>query len=187
MIIQEGERLTRLINQVLDFQKIESGRIEMQLTTVDLNAVVLDALESMRHLLEENNAVVKLNLPDDGQEVEGDRDRLLQVMLNLISNAAKFCHSDAGKVAITLYSFESRVRVDVKDNGIGIAREHLEDVFERFWQGARAPQKKTDGSGLGLAIARQIIERHAGKIWVESELGKGAVFSFTLPGVPRDA
>lgn len=181
IIIQEGERLTRLINQVLDFQKLETGKVEMQLASVDLAEVIRDAMASTKQIIAEGAVKVDLYLDGDVPAVRGDQDRLIQVMLNLISNAVKFCDSKAGAIAVHLYRKNGNVRVDVRDNGQGISEENLEMVFERFWQVRRTGEGRPAGSGLGLAIARQIVERHGGKIWAESEVGKGAMFSFVLP------
>ncbi len=181
IIIQEGERLTRLINQVLDFQKIESGSIAMQIAPVDLKEVIQDALTSTRQLIGENRIQVRLDLSGNVPTIQGDKDRLIQVMLNLISNAVKFCNQENGIIQIELFSYKNQARINVTDNGEGISRENLDVVFERFWQVRNNTKGRPTGSGLGLAIAKQIIDRHYGKIWVESQLGQGATFSLTLP------
>lgn len=183
IIIKESERLTRLITQVLDFQKMESGRMEWQISKVDMEDVINDALSSTDQLIRERNIQVEVNPPNcpAPPRVAGDRDRLIQVMVNLISNAVKFCDITQGRIAITLSFDADYVRVDVKDNGIGISPEHQKIIFERFQQVKDAAKGRPTGSGLGLTITRRIIEFHKGKIWVESESEKGATFSFILP------
>ncbi len=181
IIIQEGERLTRLINQVLDFQKIESGKIAMQIAPLDLKEVIQEALASTRQLIGASPIQIDLELAGQVPKIQGDKDRLIQVMVNLISNAVKFCNQEAGLIRIELVQHKYQARIHVSDNGEGISRENLEVIFERFWQVKNTAKGRPAGSGLGLAIARQIIERHNGKIWVESQMGKGSTFSVSLP------
>jgi len=181
VILQEGERLTRLINQVLDFQKIESHEVKMQIVPVDMKGIINEALKSTRQLIDEKEIKVKFHRPDDIMEVEGDHDRLVVVVLNLLSNAVKFCDRKNGVITVKLSKENESIKVEVSDNGRGIRKENLDMVFERFWQDKRIAKGKFAGSGLGLAIARQIIERHMGRIWVESRAGAGSTFSFTLP------
>jgi Na+/proline symporter/two-component sensor histidine kinase len=182
IIIKESERLTRLITQVLDFQKIESGRMEWQISKVDMEEVINDALSTTDQLIRDRNIQVEVKPPNwPAPLVAGDRDRLIQVMVNLISNAVKFCDSSQGRIAIILSFDAEYIRVDVRDNGIGISPEHQQIIFERFQQVKDAAKGRPTGSGLGLTITRRIIEFHKGKIWVESESEKGATFSFILP------
>lgn len=181
IIIQEAERLTRLINQVLDFQRLESDGAEIQLTATDLVDVMRDAIDSTKLMAAESKVHVELNIVRPSLMVKGDRDRLIQVILNLISNAVKFCKEDQGVIHIAAYKENDQARIDIKDNGSGIPPEDLHMVFERFWQVRKRSGQRPSGSGLGLAIAKQIIEKHHGKIWVKSQLGQGSTFSITLP------
>lgn len=181
IIIKESERLTRLITQVLDFQKMESGRLEWQVSRIDIREVINDAVTSTNQLIRDKNIRVELDLPDQVPVTDGDRDRLMQVMLNLISNAVKFCNSTEGIITISLSVETDNMRVDVKDNGIGISHEDQAIIFEKFRQVTDAARGRPTGSGLGLTITRRIIDFHKGKIWVESEPDKGSTFSFTLP------
>jgi len=181
IILQEGERLTRLINQVLDFQKIESQAVSLEVAPVDMKQVIEEALKSTKQLVYGKEVDVKLDIDKNHMEVEGDHDRLVVVVLNLLSNAVKFCDNKNGVITIKLSREDEAVRVDVRDNGRGIRKENLDMVFERFWQDKRMPSGKVAGSGLGLAIARKIVDHHNGRIWVESEVGAGSTFSFSLP------
>jgi signal transduction histidine kinase len=181
IIVKESERLSRLINQVLDFQKIETGRMAWQISDVDLKAVVHDALSSTNSLVQEKRIRVEQDIPELVPTVPGDRDRLIQVMVNLISNAVKFCTDDDGRIEICVTTTPDHVQVSVKDNGIGISRKDREIIFQEFRQIKHTLKGRPPGSGLGLTITRRIIDFHGGRIWVESEPGQGSIFFFTLP------
>jgi Na+/proline symporter/nitrogen-specific signal transduction histidine kinase len=181
IIINESERLTRLINQVLDFQKIESGRVEWQKSLVEMHQVIRQALSSTRQLLESKKIKVDLKLPDHVPTIAGDSDRLVQVMVNLISNAIKFCDPKKGLLTVKLSVRPYHLRVDVQDNGVGIIKKDQTIIFDEFRQVKSSGKGKPAGSGLGLAISKRIIKFHHGRIWVKSELNKGSTFSFTLP------
>jgi Na+/proline symporter/nitrogen-specific signal transduction histidine kinase len=187
IIVKESERLTRMINQVLDLAKLESGSAEWHSTELDLKAVIEDAVSTTSQLLRESGAVLTLDLPGRVPPVYADRDRLMQVMLNLISNAAKFCDRKAGRISISLSELADVLRVDVRDNGIGIHPADHEIIFEKFRQVGDTLTEKPQGTGLGLPISRQIVQHFGGTLWVDSELGRGATFSFTLPLKPRGA
>jgi signal transduction histidine kinase len=192
IIVGEIERLTRLINQVLDLSKIESGRAEWQLSEIDLRQIIEEGLASTAQLFRDRGAEVDARLPEDGvPRVRADRDRVMQVVLNLLSNAAKFCADERGRVTVTLQAENGALRVDVADNGPGIREEDQEVIFEKFRQGGEDLTERPQGSGLGLPISRQIISHLGGELWVRSTPGEGATFSFTLPlvraGVPAEA
>jgi Na+/proline symporter/signal transduction histidine kinase len=181
IIVKEGERLSRLINDILDFQKIESGRIDWHISLMDLKEVIEDSVVSVNQLILDKNIQLELNLPDRAPSITADRDRLMQVIVNLISNAVKFCDSEQGMIAIDLKVETDHLRVDVKDNGIGISPQDHKIIFKEFQQVKHASKGRPRGTGLGLTITQRIIDVHKGRIWVESELGKGSTFSFTLP------
>ena len=180
IIIKESERLTRLINQVLDLAKIESGKAEWQSGEIELREVLDDALPAASQLFKEKNITVDLRVPADLPLVIADRDRLIQVMLNLLSNAAKFCNEN-GRVKVAISQVRGNLRIDVEDNGIGISAEDQNFIFEKFRQVGDTLTQKPQGTGLGLPICRQIIQHFGGRLWVESTPGNGATFSFTLP------
>jgi hypothetical protein len=181
IIISETTRLARLINQVLDIQKIESGRMEWQMTRVDMGEIVREAVQTFDQVLNEKEVTLQLDLPGQCPYIHGDRDRLIQVMVNLVSNAIKFCNPKEGLIKISLQTKEDHMRVDIADNGIGIQPENREVIFSKFRQIKDASRGRPQGSGLGLAITRRIISRHGGRIWVDSVPGKGSTFTFTLP------
>jgi signal transduction histidine kinase len=181
IITKETERLTRLINQVLDLAKIESGKAEWIESPVDMREVISDTLAAMGQLFKEKNIAVEVRLPDKVSSVTADLDRMIQVMLNLLSNAMKFCNPDTGWIYISLDETDNHLQIDVRDNGRGIGPEDQAGLFSKFRQVGDTLTDKPHGSGLGLHISRQIVEHFGGKMWVQSSLGKGACFSFNLP------
>jgi signal transduction histidine kinase len=181
IITKESERLTRLINQVLDISKIESGKAEWHESAVDMREVVADTVTGMSQVFEEREIRVNTSMPDRLKPVKADVDRLIQVMLNLLSNAAKFCEPGRGRIEIAVSEDGAGLRIDVRDNGPGIAAEDQQMIFDKFRQVGDSLTGKPHGTGLGLHISRQIVEHFGGRMWVESVPGEGACFSFTLP------
>lgn len=181
ILVKESERLSRLINQVLDLAKLESGAAQWKIASLDLFDIVEEAATTTDQLFKTSQVELVLPTRTTLPQVVADRDRLMQVLLNLLSNAIKFCEPGRGRVEISLHGERDSVRVDVRDNGIGIARAHQEIIFEKFRQVGDTLTDKPQGTGLGLAICREIVGHFGGKLWVESEAGKGATFSFRLP------
>jgi Na+/proline symporter/nitrogen-specific signal transduction histidine kinase len=181
IIVKETERLTRLINQVLDMAKIESGNAEWHPAELDLREVIEESVAATSSLFSDRHVTLTQDLASDTALILADRDRLIQVMLNLLSNAVKFCASNDGKVHVTLRREGAALRVDVRDNGPGISSANQGLIFERFRQVGNTMTDKPQGTGLGLPISRHIIERFGGRLWVQSKPGQGATFSFTLP------
>ena len=181
IITRETERLTRLINQVLDLAKIESGRAEWQVTRVDVRKVVAETLAEMSQMFKEKNVQVETRFPDRVSPVDADLDRLIQVLLNLLSNALKFCAEGRGRVEVALTEADGVVRIDVRDNGPGINPADQAIIFDKFRQAGDTLTEKPPGTGLGLHISRQIVEHFGGRMWVRSQPGAGACFSFSLP------
>jgi signal transduction histidine kinase len=179
--VKETERLTRLINQVLDLAKIEAGDAEWAQEYVDLQEVLGEALVATSQLFLDKSVKLEKQIPSQPVFVMADRDRLVQVVINLVSNAVKFCANDSGRVRIRLGRVKGDVRMEVTDNGPGIPREEQERIFEKFHQLKGPQDEKPKGSGLGLAICQRIIEYYGGRIWVESQPGMGATFALTLP------
>ena len=181
VIVKESERLTRLINQVLDLAKLESGAADWHSSDVDLRALIDDAAASTAAMLRERAVQLRLNMPAEVPLLRSDRDRLMQVLLNLLSNAAKFCEPGQGQITIDLQVRPHELQVDVSDNGIGVEPADQQSIFEKFRQVGDTLTDKPQGTGLGLPISREIIQRLGGRLWVDSTPGMGATFSFTLP------
>ncbi|MDP4093582.1 MAG: [Fe-Fe] hydrogenase large subunit C-terminal domain-containing protein [Bacillota bacterium] len=181
IIVSEGERLTILINDVLDIAKMEAGKTEWKTEQLSVMEIVDRATAATFALFEQKglklNKYVEENLP----EIMGDRDRLIQVIINLISNAVKF--TDTGTVTCEAVLENGMVKISVADTGIGIAEKDIPQVFEKFKQVGDTLTDKPKGTGLGLPICKQIVEHHGGNISVESTLGRGSVFSFSIPAI----
>jgi Na+/proline symporter/nitrogen-specific signal transduction histidine kinase len=187
IIIKESERLTRLINQVLDLARIEAGRFDWQIGPVDLPALAREAVLATSQLFKDRAVTLEVDLPRELPPVQADRDQLMQVVINLLSNASKFSPRGTGRVAIRMARVPGGVETRVVDNGPGIARENQALIFEKFRQVGDTLSGKPQGSGLGLAICRRILEHLGGRIWVESEPGEGAVFAFFVPFAAAEA
>src|SRR5882672_6618995 len=181
IIVKESERLTRLINQVLDLAKIESGAAEWHSSEIDMREVLEDSVTAVSQLFKERKIDLTVELPQKVPGIVADRDRLMQVMLNLLSNAAKFSERAPRRVAVSLAWQSGFLRVEVSDNGIGISAADQEVIFEKFRQVGDVLTGKPQGSGLGLHISRRIVEHFGGRMWVTSRPGEGACFTFTLP------
>jgi signal transduction histidine kinase/DNA-binding response OmpR family regulator len=179
IIVAESERLTSLINDVLDIAKMEAGKIEWRMERLQITSVIEHALNATSSLFVKSGLVLEQDLAPDLPEIVGDRDRLIQVVINLVSNAVKF--TQQGGVTCRAFLEDGQVVVQIIDTGIGIAPQDCPKVFEKFKQVGDTLTDKPKGTGLGLPICVQIIEHHGGKIWVTSELGKGSTFSFSLP------
>jgi PAS domain S-box-containing protein len=179
IIVSEGQRLTNLINDVLDLAKLESGRMEFTMETIDPAELIGRVMASTSILLEGKNVRMARCLDENLPAVRGDRDRVIQVLVNLISNAAKF--TDQGTVTVSAVRQDDFLRVSVADTGIGIAKKDFGKIFEKFNQVRTGITDRPKGTGLGLPICRHIVESHGGRIWFESAPGAGSVFTFTLP------
>jgi PAS domain S-box-containing protein len=178
-IFQEAERVNRLITDMLDLDRLEAGKMKLEMSPIDLNAIVegvavRSSVVSLKHR-------ISTELEPNVAMVLGDSDRLVQVVTNLVSNAIKYSPV-GGEVVISTHSVNGAVEVSIRDHGVGIPADFVDRLFGRFERYEKSPSKVI-GTGLGLAIARQIIEMHGGKIWVESAVGSGSVFHFTIPAV----
>lgn len=174
-----SNRLVRLINDILDLERIKSGKVTMIKSTYDVGDIMRDAVESVQSIADK--ADINLNLIPLQAKLYVDRDRIIQTLTNLLSNAIKF---SSPKTTVTLDAHlqkDAQIRFEVKDSGRGIPSEHLETIFDRFQQVDASDSRDRGGTGLGLAICRSIIQQHGGQIWVESILGQGSTFCFTLP------
>ena len=180
IIVSETVRLTRLVNQVLDMAKIESGHAEWHVAPVDMRALVERAVATTAEVFRERAAQVQVQLPDEAPVLQADPDRILQVLLNLLSNAAKFVPSPGGQVQVRLACDAQGITVCVQDNGPGVQPGHEAMIFDRFHQTDLGAQV-AHGTGLGLPISRHIAEHFGGRLWLEPTAQPGACFCFWLP------
>ena len=176
MCRKEIGRLTRLVSDLLDVSRLEAGKLAMQRERVELTDVLRSVVRFLEGMAKERGLALTLELPDPPAEVAGDLDRLQQVFINLLANALKY--TAQGGVTVRLRREADAVQVEVADTGPGIAPEDLERIFDKF---ERVGSQSEEGSGLGLPIARDIIELHHGRIWVESRPGHGSRFLVRLP------
>ena len=177
IVDKQSEKLDRLISSLLDMSRLECGRFKIQKERLSLKEVIQEVVESFYSLASDKGIVITQEI-EELPEVEADRERMEQVMANLLSNAIKFSHT-GGSILIKGEVKDGEILVKVIDHGIGIDKEALPHLFKRFFRAESSA--KVGGTGLGLYISKQIIEAHGGRIWVESERGKGTTVSFTLP------
>ncbi len=178
IIVSEGQRLTELINDVLDIAKMESGKIDWKKVPMDIAEVIETSIQTTTPLWKTRNLDMVVNVDENVPTMYGDRDRVMQVLVNLISNAVKF--TDSGSITCTASSHNDEIIVSVSDTGSGISPEDQKKIFERFKQAGDTLTGKPKGTGLGLPICKQIVDHHKGRIWVDSKLGEGSSFHFTL-------
>jgi len=176
------DRLSLLVNEVLDFQKLQTGNTQFDYSPYNVIEVVREACSTMKLFAEKNKIDLTVKLADDLGEAAFDRNRIIQVLINLLSNAIKFT-PEGGKITLEAIRQQNEIIITVSDTGMGISKEDLPKIFERFYR-AKRPGKETHGTGLGLSIVAQIISRHGGRILVESELDKGTTFTVYLPTNP---
>jgi signal transduction histidine kinase len=178
-ILESGRHLLSLINDILDLSKIEAGRMELESTEFNLPTTIENALILVRERAQRHGITLGDTVDERLGTIRGDERKVKQVLLNLLSNALKFT-PEGGQIDVRAELRDGTAEISVRDTGVGIAPEDQEAVFEEFRQVGIA-SKKVEGTGLGLAISRKFIELHGGRIWVESQVGKGSTFAFTLP------
>ena len=174
----EVDALAQMVNELLGLSQIESGRLNLELRTIDVCDLLRGAAERMRLQAERAGLALQVECLQDLPKVDIDEMRLEQVLVNLIHNAVKFTHP-GGRVVLTAKAEKDRIQISVSDTGVGINPEDITRIFERFYKSDRS--RSGGGTGLGLSIARHIVEAHGGKIWAESEPGRGSCFYFTVP------
>lgn len=174
----EIDRLVRLTSDVLDFEKLEAGKMVFHLNNNSIEEAIKQVSDSIEPLLKEKNLKCNIIIGEDIPEIKYDYDKIIQVMTNLISNAIK--NTNEGSISIEAEKVKDHIRVSVTDTGIGIKEEDIEEIFKAF-QRVEHDQKGKKGTGLGLIISKEIIEGHKGEIGVKSEYGKGSTFFFKLP------
>src|SRR5262249_9620872 len=179
-ILTSGRHLLSLINDILDLAKIEAGRMELELSTFDLPALVESTLILIRERANSHGLQINLDMSPQLADVTADVRKVKQILLNLLSNAMKFTQR-GGRIAVQARHQDGMVAISVSDTGIGIASEDQALIFEEFRQARGDYPRKHEGTGLGLALVKKFVELHGGQIWVESEVNKGSTFTFTLP------
>ena len=180
IVKSNSDRLVMLVNDLLDVSRIEAGRINLRPTPVDLAGSIDEVAMSLQPLMEQKGQSLKLELPADLPQVMADRDRVVQIVTNLLSNAHKYT-LEGGDVTVRAQAVEDEVQVDVSDTGVGMTRDELAKLFGKFFRAQNPATRDISGTGLGLNIVRSLVERQGGRIWVTSEPTKGSTFSFTIP------
>lgn len=191
VIVHESQRLSRLIEEILDLARLESGRLTLHPVTLDLAALARQSIDAVARLHEDRGITLDISLAADPAMVVGDQDRLEQVIINLLDNASKFADRQQPQVRLALYRHRNHFRLSVEDNGPGISADERERVFEKFHQiqqSGETPRGRPKGSGLGLPISRGIIAHLGGRLWVEDAktLG-GACLTLELPAAPKES
>jgi two-component system, NtrC family, sensor kinase len=179
-ILSSGRHLLSLINEILDLSKVEAGRMDLELTTFDLPLAIENARTFVRERATKHGITVDVAVDERLGDFVGDERKIKQILLNLLSNAVKFT-PEGGRIGIKARQADGSVEISVSDTGIGIAPEDQPRIFEEFRQVGSDYAHKVEGTGLGLTLAKKFVELHGGRIWVESEVGKGSTFCFTLP------
>src|SRR5262245_51439364 len=179
-ILTSGRHLLSLINEILDLSKVEAGRMELEVATFDLPLAIDNARTFVRERATKHGINLDVTIDERLGEFFGDERKIKQILLNLLSNAVKFT-PEGGRIGINAKQADGSVEISVSDTGIGISPEDQAKIFEEFRQVGGDYAHKREGTGLGLTLAKKFVELHGGKIWVESEVGKGSTFSFTLP------
>jgi signal transduction histidine kinase len=183
-ILSSGRHLLSLINEILDLSKVEAGRMELELAAFDLPLAIDNARTFVRERATRHSIALDVTVDDRLGEFVGDERKIKQILLNLLSNAVKFT-PEGGRIGINARQADGSVEISVIDSGIGIAPEDQPKIFEEFRQVGSDYAHKGEGTGLGLTLAKKFVELHGGRIWVESEVGKGSKFTFTLPINPH--
>jgi signal transduction histidine kinase len=182
-ILTSGQHLLSLINEILDLSKVEAGRMELELATFDLPLAIDNARTFVRERATKHGITLDVDVDERLGDYVGDERKIKQILLNLLSNAVKFT-PEGGRIGIHASKTNGTVEISVSDTGIGIPPDDQTTIFEEFRQVGGDYAQKKEGTGLGLTLAKKFVELHGGKIWVESEVGKGSTFTFTLPEKP---
>lgn len=179
IILSEGERLSSLINDLLDISRLEEGKNRLNMGVIDIGEIINKVITLTNPIIRDKLIQVVLSITESLPNIMADRDKLMQVIINLISNAIKFTHE--GCIVCSARVSGENIIVSISDTGVGIREEDKKYIFKKFSQVGDNLTNKPKGTGLGLAICKHIIEVHGGQIWVESEIGKGSDFSFSIP------
>ena len=179
-ILSSGRHLLSLINDILDLSKVEAGRLELELGRFHLPTALDNALTLVRERATRHGITLTQTVDERVGDIVADERKVKQILLNLLSNAVKFT-PEGGRVGLTATAADGVITIAVSDTGIGIAPEDQAAIFEEFRQVGRDDARKQEGTGLGLTLAKKFVELHGGRIWVQSQVGQGSTFSFTLP------
>jgi signal transduction histidine kinase len=179
-ILASGRHLLSLINDILDLSKVEAGRLELELASFSLPLALENALTLIRERATRHGITLTQTVDERVGDLVADERKVKQILLNLLSNAVKFT-PEGGRVSLTAMAAEGMVTISVSDTGVGIAPEDQAAIFEEFRQVGRDDARKQEGTGLGLTLAKKFVELHGGRIWVESTVGQGSTFTFSLP------
>lgn len=177
---EDCDRLIRLVNNLLDLSRVESGRIKMKTESINLVSIVEEVIYDLKKLAKERGITLKSDIKSGTIRINADRDRIKEVLTNLVNNAIKFTDKK-GRITIAAEEKDTYTDISVSDTGVGIAKDKIDKIWEKFSRIEKGYAYQAEGTGLGLAICKEIIEAHKGKIWVESELYKGSKFTFRLP------
>jgi signal transduction histidine kinase len=180
VINKESNRLTQLINNILDFSRIEAGRKQYRFATVDVCRIVDEVLEAYRFPIEQQGFALEVVFAEDVPEIQGDSEALSQALLNLLNNAIKYSRDDK-RIKVEVAEKDGRVLVSVADHGIGVAKADQKKIFEKFFRAEDSLVHETKGSGLGLALVSHIMEAHGGSVELQSAPGGGSTFTLVLP------
>jgi signal transduction histidine kinase len=179
-IVSESERLTRLMNNVLDFSRMEQNQRNYRLQSASLCEILQAAARTLQYQLAQQGFVLELNVSGDIPPMDVDRDAIQQAVLNLLANAMKYS-SDRREIGLRLFEEDGFARIQVSDRGIGIPEQELSRIFEKFYRVPTPENQEISGTGLGLALVAHIVEAHGGRIEVQSRIGEGSTFSICLP------
>jgi signal transduction histidine kinase len=174
------DRLARIINDFLDVARLEAGKVQLAVTRVPIGTVIREVIEEFTSIATPKNITIDTVLPNINTIIEAERDKLTQILTNLIGNAIKYIRP-GDHILVTLDDRKDEVSISVHDNGPGIEPKYLNNIFDRFTLGATSTRSGQPSTGLGLTIAKELVELHHGHIWVESVVGQGSTFSFVLP------
>jgi len=174
------DRVLEMVNEFSEISRLETGALKLDAKSLHVGDLVSEVIVSLRPQIQAKEINLTIEVPPDLPQVWGDRTRIIQVLTNLVSNAYKYT-PEGGQIAIAAQWLDDTVQVDVADTGIGIAPQDQARLFTRFFRADHPEVRRVTGTGLGLSIVKSIVEMHGGRIWVESQLGEGSTFSFTLP------
>lgn len=177
--LRNSERLLNLVNDILDVSRLDTDTMRFEMEKIDTVKILDEIAEDMRPAIESKNLKLETKIPRDLPKIMGDKNRLPQVLKNLFVNAIKF--TDTGSITLEAEKRENHILISIKDTGIGIPKDELKKIFNKFYQAYTGDDRKNEGTGLGLFISKEIIQRHNGQIWVESEIGKGSNFFIKIP------